>query len=1290
MRLDFDIESCSAIELRDIGSYLYARHPITDVRCASYRLVDDNGKPGPIATWLSGDPVPKLITDIAADPNIPICAFNINFDGQILEQILAPRYAWPAIPRERWRCAQAAALARALPGSLDAVAAALKLTIRKTDKGKAVMRRLAGPKKQTKKEQREGKPLDFSATLEELRILVEHNQIDVAMLTEVVAHVGLLAPAEQANWRLDQVINERGVHIDVPLLDTALTIVHEAEVEVCDQLATLTAGAVTAPKQVQRILKWANEQGYALSNLRKGTVTDVLLEPELLGPVRRLLELRQSGAGAAPSKLPALRRWADEQDHHIRHAYRYHGASSGRFTSLGVQLHNLKRCELTDVAGAIAAVQSGSLHELRRRGFEPPLEVIGQLARAFLTPAPGMRFFCGDLSGIEARSAAYTVGDQRELAQWQAFDRSGRRKDEPYYITGIETFHQPLATARPIGKFGQLAFQYQGGVGAYRRIAHDLTTPDEIIDQRKLAWRAAHPLYTQFWRTSIFQAVQAIRNPGMEFTLKGITFKYDQRTGFLELALPSSRVLSYPQAEIIIDEQYDSTSFTFFDASGGGAGKMYHERKGSGAFGGLMLENITQGICRDIFIEAMLKLEAAGYRVVAHTHDDYVVEVPENFGSLAEFVRIITTPPSWASDLPIAAKARVADRFVEIPEPAQVEIIVTDNALENRLEDLREEADELAQIETTAEIADKMLSEPPPEPPPEAPIPPVLTTLEPEAEPEPELTHVCGQCHLDPPDGGEQLSAYSDVWLHDHCREAFTKARMIEQGVPWIKTKREQAVPDPTKASRPKPPPITGNGGGNVDVSALMALLRPDPAPPPPPRSGNGYHRGEDPRPAAEAEYIYRAADKRMHMRVVRTIAKTFPTYHWSDGAWIVGWPEKVVPYRLPELLTAPADAIVLICEGEKDADTAARYGFIATTNPGGAGKWQPELTGYFKGKQRICLMQDNDEAGAKHTARVLNALRNIVPAIGVVTFPELAAGGDLSDYFAEGGSKQALEVRIERALKTGTARPYIARVAADIEPRALSWLWRGHLAHGALELLTGQVDLGKSQTQMAFIACVTGGRPWPDGTSCLRPQKVILITSEDQADDTIIPRARAAGVDMSKFILLEGIKVGNESEPFTIANGLQQLEQMIRDYDDVGLLGLDPITACMANVGRFDSHRATDVRRILGPLKELTGRLKIAVSAITHPPKGTKATALDSFIGSQAYIAQARIAHMCVPQMLPDDQGIKQQSNRSYFTRVRFALGKRETATFAYHLDSKIVGYDQENNEPIIGSAKG
>ena len=145
----------------------------------------------------------------------------------------------------------------------------------------------------------------------------------------------------------------------------------------CDRLATLTGGMVTTPQQRPRILKWLGEHGCEIPNVRKGTVADALLEPGLSEPARELLELRQSGAGAAPSKLPTLRRWTDEDDHRIRHAYRYHGASPGRFTSLGCQLHNLKKPEMTDVAGAIAAVASGSLAEVRGRGFARPLEMVG-------------------------------------------------------------------------------------------------------------------------------------------------------------------------------------------------------------------------------------------------------------------------------------------------------------------------------------------------------------------------------------------------------------------------------------------------------------------------------------------------------------------------------------------------------------------------------------------------------------------------------------------------------------------------------------------------------------------------------------------------------------------------------------------------------------------------------------------------------------------------------------------------------------------------------------------------
>jgi DNA polymerase len=713
--LPLDIETCSAVDLVKAGTWLYARHPTTDIRCISYCLIAD-GVRGPIETWRPNESVPQTILDFAADENGIAIAFNDAFDRQIWEQILTPRYGWPVIAFERHRCAQAAALARALPASLDAAAAALGITTRKTKEGMAAMKRLAKPRRQTAKEKKAGAPLDFSATPEDLKTLAEYNRCDVLMTMEVIDRIGLLDDAEQTIWRLDQCVNERGVHTDIQLIDSALGISEEARLELHRKIAELTGNTITTPKQRDRILGWLKEHGCTLPSLSKGAVADALLEAGLTPQARRLLELRRDGAGAAALKLKTLLRWTNGQDAEprIRYAYRFHGASSGRFTSVGCQLHNLRKPELADVRGAIDAVATGSLTEMRRRGFDRPLETIGQITRAVISAAPGKRLFIADLSGIEARGAAYVCGAADELAQWRTFDRTNKAEDEPYYRTGITTFAQPPATARKTGKTGALAFQYQGGVGAYRRITGDTETPDEIIADRRDAWRRDHPEHARFWGLALLQAVQAIQYPGQKFTAKAVAFQFDRRTGFLEVTLPSGRKLTYPQAQLFEDEQRDTVSFTFLDASGSRTGRMYHDRRGSGAFGGLLLENITQALCRDIFVEAMPPLEAAGYFLTMHTHDEYCCEVPQGFGSLDEFLAIITTPPNWAPDLPIAAKGRISDRLIEIPEPKRGTAVVTDNVIDNAAQDLAER-DELTEVLCETDENDEQNLEPAPE-----------------------------------------------------------------------------------------------------------------------------------------------------------------------------------------------------------------------------------------------------------------------------------------------------------------------------------------------------------------------------------------------------------------------------------------------------------------------------------------------------------------------------------------------------------------------------------------------
>ena len=328
--------------------------------------------------------------------------------------------------------------------------------------------------------------------------------------------------------------------------------------------------------------------------------------------------------------------------------------------------------------------------------------------------------------------------------------------------------------------------------------------------------------------------------------------------------------------------------------------------------------------------------------------------------------------------------------------------------------------------------------------------------------------------------------------------------------------------------------------------------------------------------------------------------------------------------------------------------------------------------------------MEDNDQAGKKNTAMILAALKSVVPEIGVVRFPELKSGGDLTDFFEAGGTKAYLLTRIEAAMKAGVARPYVLRDLGDAPLKAQRWLWRGHLPIGALELVTGVVNVGKGFLHCDLIARVTTGRNWPDGSPGPRPGRVIVLTAEDRSED-YERRLAAAEADLSKVKVLEYVRRNERDELFLLAEDLGALEAACNDLGDVSLVTIDPITAFLGHGRGFDSHRASDVRSQLFPLSRLAERLDISFSAITHPPKGAASrAALDSFIGSQAFIAAARVGHYCIAEFgEEDDRGFRRPTGRVLFTTPK-ASHSALPPTLAFRREVVRVGFDQETGEWI------
>lgn len=224
---------------------------------------------------------------------------------------------------------------------------------------------------------------------------------------------------------------------------------------------------------------------------------------------------------------------------------------------------------------------------------------------------------------------------------------------------------------------------------------------------------------------------------------------------------------------------------------------------------------------------------------------------------------------------------------------------------------------------------------------------------------------------------------------------------------------------------------------------------------------------------------------------------------------------------------------------------------------------------------------------------------------------------------------------------------------------------------------------------QIHFIACVTAGLAWPNGAPACHPSNVIMLTAEDTLDQEVVPRLIAAGADLKRVQIIKNIKSDGKDRQFLLGEDLEDLERAVTKVGEVGLITIDPITAYMG--GKLDSHKTTEVRSQLGPLKDFAERVDVAVSTITHPPKSAGQKAIDHFIGSQAFIAAGRIGHICIAEMeeeagdIDEETGSHSKPKMVPTGRILFANPKNNAhtlrPTLAFRVAEIIVGQDEGTN---------
>jgi DNA polymerase len=650
-----DYESRGVLKLEDVGAWRYAADPRTEILCCAY-AVDD----GPVKIWLPGDPPPPEFFEAAAPQNTDweVDAHNAQFEIALEHFILTRRHGFPKFPLSRQRCTMAKALACSLPPKLELAAEALELVHQKDKAGQRLMLMMAKPRRPRKDE--DPQALLWFEDEERQQRLHAYGKQDVEVERELDQCLPPLSVDELELWQFDLRVNARGFYVDRKLAEAARSVAQAAAPELDAELTYVTDGAVTRVNQIARLKTWLTQQGCVVETLDKTVVEELLGKEDLPALVRRVLELRQSGAQAAAKKITSLLARCSD-DGRIRGAFRFHGASTGRWAANGVQPQNLKHPETEDIDAAIVAVSTGNYAHVRSL-YPQPLKVIGDLGRSLICAAPGRRLIGGDLSSIESRVLAWLADENWKLDSYRRFDATHDPRDEPYCVTACKIFRVPDGTytaespERKVGKTCDLAFGYQGGVNAWRKFEPDRFT-DAEVEQFKQEWRAAHPNIKQFWYAIDRATWEAVRNREQVIHCGRLLLKCSG--AYLLIKLPSGRKLSYPYPRIEIEDLQHEV-VVFKDAS---AGQWRDCRGGNGAYGGLWTENVVSAISRDLLAGAMLRLERAGYRIVLHVHDECVAEVPEGFGSTEEFTHLMIASLAWALGLPIAAKVWTGQRF---------------------------------------------------------------------------------------------------------------------------------------------------------------------------------------------------------------------------------------------------------------------------------------------------------------------------------------------------------------------------------------------------------------------------------------------------------------------------------------------------------------------------------------------------------------------------------------------------------------------------------------------------
>jgi len=640
--INIDIETYSSVNLAKSGVYRYTESD--DFEILLFGCAIDGGAVQ-VIDLACGEKIPDDVLAALTDPAVLKWAFNAQFERVCLSRYLnLPVGAY--LDPSSWRCTMVWAATLGLPLSLEGVGAVLGLEKQKLKEGKDLIQYFCTPARQKDGTLYRRLPQDDP---------LRWSRFKAYNLRDVETEMGIqkrlskfpVPESEWQNYRLDQQINDRGVLLDLELVQQAMSC--DAAFQETNMKLARTITGLDNPNSAAQMKEWLRQNGVITESLAKDAVVSLLENAD--GSTRLALQLRQELAKSSVKKYTAMEN-AVCKDSRARGLIQFYGANrTGRYSGRLIQVQNLPQNHLPDLKQARSLIRQGNF-EAAELLYPSVSTMLSELIRTAFVPKPECRFFVADFSAIEARVIAWLAGERWRL---KVFADGG----DIYCASASQMFGVPVekhgfnSHLRQKGKIAELALGYGGSVGALKAMgALQMGLSESELKPLVDVWRQANPNIVQLW-WDVDRAVKDCVKQKTTTQTHGMRFMY--QSGILFIVLPSGRRLAYVKPRLG-ENKFGGESVTY---EGVGAAKKWERLE---SYGPKFVENIVQATARDILAEAMLRLGWAGYNIVMHVHDEVVIEAPET-APLEEICSIMGQPPAWAKGLLLRADGYVCDFY---------------------------------------------------------------------------------------------------------------------------------------------------------------------------------------------------------------------------------------------------------------------------------------------------------------------------------------------------------------------------------------------------------------------------------------------------------------------------------------------------------------------------------------------------------------------------------------------------------------------------------------------------